>query len=93
MKQYVIDQLRETDYYQILEFLREKAERVVMEDIFWINLPEEMYSEVQAEHTECRPFYFAVELTRNQVNFELLIRSQQIMRCNCIAYADRKQKD
>jgi hypothetical protein len=93
MKQYVIDQLREGDYLQIFEFLKKKADRVVMEDIFWINLPEDMYSKVQKEHESCRPFYFAIELTRNQVNFELLIRSQQIMRCNCIRYTDKKQRD
>lgn len=93
MKQYVIDQLREPDYFQILEYLGKKAERVVLEDIFWIILPEEMYSETQKEHSNCRPFYFAVNLTRNQVDFELLIRSQQIIRCSCISYADRKQRD
>jgi hypothetical protein len=93
MKQYVIDQLREEDRQQILEFLKTKAERVVMGDIFWINLPEELYSETQKEHKSCHPFYFAIELTKNQVNFELLIRSQQIMRCNCICYADGKQRD
>jgi hypothetical protein len=93
MKQYVIDQLRETDYFQILDYLKGKAERVVLEDICWITLPEEMLTEVQKEHEKCKPFYFAVNLTRNQVDFELLIRSQQIMRCSCIRYADRKQRD
>jgi len=93
MKQYVIDQLREEDYLQILEYLKGKAERVVMGDLFWINLPEDLYSEVQKEHQGCRPFYFAVNLTRKQVDFELLIRSEQIMRCNCIRYADGKQRD
>ncbi len=28
-----------------------------------------------------------------QVDFELLIRSRQILRCNCISYADKKQRD
>ena len=28
-----------------------------------------------------------------QVDFELLIRSRRIMRCNCIRYADKKQRD
>jgi len=93
MKQYVIDQLRETDYEQILEFLGKKAERVVLGDIFWMILPEEMLSEVQKEHEACRPFYFAVHLTRSHVEFEFLIRSQQIMRCSCVGYADRKQRD
>jgi hypothetical protein len=28
-----------------------------------------------------------------QVSFELLVRSSQILRCNCIAYATREQRD
>ena len=35
----------------------------------------------------------AVNLTRKQVAFELLIRSSQVLRCNCIGYATPKQRD
>ncbi len=93
MKQYVFDQLREIDYLKIMEYLRKNAEESVFDDIFWIRLPEELYSQTQKEHSNCHPFRFAVTLTRNNVTFELLIRTPQAIRCACIAYADPKQRD
>lgn len=93
MKQYVIDQLRESDYFQILDFLKGKAEATEFEDIFRVPVPEEMYSATQKEHAQCQPFYFAASISYKQVEFELLIRSRQVLRCSCIGYADRKQRD
>jgi hypothetical protein len=93
MKQYVVDQLREQDYEAILKYLKEHADGSVLEEIFWVELPAELHSEVQAEHRECHPFRFAVNLNRNQVSFEWLIRSRKRMRCNCIAYATPRQRD
>jgi hypothetical protein len=93
MKQYVIDQLRELDYKKILEFLQKNAVESEFGDIFWIMLPEELHSDTQREHEQCKPFCFAVNLSVKQVDFELLIRSRQKLRCNCIAYAGKKQMD
>ena len=93
MKQYVIDQLRESDYVRIRDFLDENADGTSMEDLYWIDLPEELCSQVQRDHKACRPHYFAVSLTPGQVSFELLIRSREIIRCNCIAYASPDQRD
>lgn len=93
MKQYVIDQLRESDHEKILEFLKNNAEQSEFGDVFWVMLPQELYSDVQKEHRQCQPFCFAINLTRKQVDFELLIRSRQILRCQCIRYADKEQRD
>ncbi len=93
MKQYVIDQLRESDYSRILEYMKKNAESAVFEDIFWVMLPEDLYSDTQKEHGECHPFYFAVNASMTHVEFELLIRSRQILRCSCIRYATPKQRD
>ena len=93
MKQYVIDQLREYDYEKILEFLKNNADASELGDIFWVTLPVELYSDIQREHKQCHPFCFAVNLSFSQVDFELLTRSRSILRCACISYADRKQRD
>lgn len=93
MKQYVIDQLRESDYLKILDFMKANAEAGAFDDVFWVMIPEELYTTVQQEHAECRPFCFAVNVTRNQAEFELLIRSRNAIRCSCIGFADRKQRD
>jgi len=93
MKQYVIDQLRESDYEKILGFLCDHADTSEFGEIFWVMLPEELYSDTQKEHEQCQPFCFAVNLSYKQVDFELLIRSRRILRCACIRYADKKQRD
>ncbi len=93
MKQYVIDQLRESDYEKILEFLKKNADASEFGDIFWVMLPAELYSDIQREHKQCHPFWFAVNLSLNQVDFELLTRTRQVLRCACIGYADVKQRE
>jgi len=93
MKQYVIDQLRESDYDHIHAFLDENAEKTAIEDVYRMDLPEELLTEIQKEHTECAPFYYAINLTRKQVSFELLIRTRHLIRCSCIAYASPEQRD
>ncbi len=93
MKQYVIDQLREVDYEQIADYLDKNAEKTILEGIYWVNLPQDLYTVIQSEHAQCHPFYFAVNLTLRHVAFELLIRSRQIIRCSCIGYATPKQRE
>ncbi len=93
MKQYVIDQLRGSDYERIRGFLEGHSESTAMEGLYWVEVPEELYAGVQKEHGSCRPFYFAVNLSREQVDFELLVRSRQVLRCSCIAYATPAQRE
>lgn len=93
MKQYVIDQLRESDFHQIKAFLEQNAEGASLEGIYWMNLPSDLYTETQREHSQCQPHYFAIHLTWNDVAFELLIRSRRVIRCSCIAYATPQQRE
>ena len=93
MKQYVIDQLRESDFYQIRDFLDRNTEGASLEGIYSVNLPSHLHTAIQSEHGNCQPFYFAISLTRNDVSFELLIRSRQVLRCSCIGYATPQQRD
>ena len=93
MKQYVIDQLRETDYDKILAFLVKNGDASEFGDIFWVMLPNEFYTNVQRQHEGCQPFCFAVNLSTKQAAFEMLIRSRQVLRCSCIAYAGAAQRD
>jgi hypothetical protein len=93
MKQYVIDQLNVSEYEKILDYLDKNAEKTVMGGIYRLEIPKEHSTPTQLEHTECQPHYFAVNLTLKRVAFELLIRSQPKIRCNCIAYATPQQRD
>lgn len=93
MKQYVLDQLREEDHAAIGSYLRNHADPSILEGVYWMDIPEDLYTEVQRDHPQCRPFYFAVNLDSTRVSFELLIRSRQILRCSCIGYASPEQRE
>jgi hypothetical protein len=93
MKQYVIDQLREIDYRKVHDFLTKTADVTEFGDLFWVKLPAELYSVAQKEHEHCAPFWFAVNLSLSALDFEFLIRSRKTLRCSCINYAVREQRD
>jgi hypothetical protein len=93
MKQYVIDQLREYDFFALEAHLNDHAERGDLPGIYWVPIPRELYEASQSEHTNCQPFYFAVSLDRRAISFELLIRTRLRLRCGCIRYANRTQRD
>ena len=93
MKQYVIDELRPTDFNKIKEFLDGTHESCDLDGLYWFRLDDEILSPVQAEHKDCYPFYFAVELAPYRISFELLVRNKNRVRCDCMAYATEDQRN
>jgi len=93
MKQYVIDELRPADFNKIKEFMDKTHESSELDHLYWIRLDDEILSPVQAEHKACYPFYFAAELEADRISFELLIRTKNRVRCDCMAYATEDQRN
>jgi hypothetical protein len=93
MRQYQLDEISKSDIPRVRDYLHEHAQASRLADIWWVDLPEDLLSPEQFAHQSCRPFRFAVELGENFVRFEFLIRSQQTMRCACLGYATRLQRD
>jgi hypothetical protein len=98
MRQYMLDEISRGDIPCIREYLNEHAQAAGLEGIWWVDLPEDLLSPEQFEHQDCRPFRFAVEVAEmvvgdSFVRFEFLIRSRETMRCSCIGYATRVQRD
>ena len=93
MKQYVIDELRPADYEKIRAYLDENLDASSVDGIYWIPLDQDILSNVQAEHIECQPFYFAINLEPTVMACELLVRSKNTIRCDCIGYATEKQRN
>ena len=91
MKQYVIDELRPADYEKIKAYLDENLDASGVDGIYWIPLDQDILSNIQAEHIECQPFCFAINLEPTVMACELLVRSKNTIRCNCIGYATEKQ--
>jgi hypothetical protein len=93
VRQYLLDEISRQDIPRVRAYLHEHAAASSLEDIWWVDLPEDLLSPEQFEHRGCRPFRFAVELGENFVRFEFLIRSRETMRCTCVGYATRQQRD
>jgi len=92
MKQYVIDELRPEDYYKIRQYLDVTYGSVEMSGIYWIPLAAGVLTEIQREHADCQPFYFAIDLEEERFALELLVRTKNRIRCSCIGYASRDQQ-
>ncbi len=98
MRQYMLDEISRSDTSRVRDYLNEHAAAAGLEGIWWVDLPEDLLSPEQFEHRDCRPFRFAVELGEPDVGdsfvrFEFLVRSREKMRCACIGYATRVQRD
>ncbi len=93
MRQYLIDEIRRPDLERLSDYLSEHALASSLEDVWWVQLPEDLLSPQQFSHPELRPFHFAVELGRDFVRFEFLIRSPKTLHHHAIAYATRQQRD
>jgi hypothetical protein len=93
MRQYLLDEISKTDIPRIRDYLSSHAQASGLADIWWVNINTDLLSPGQFEHRNCAPFRFAVELGGDFVRFEFLIRSQKTLRCSCIDYATRQQRD
>lgn len=92
MKQYVIDELRPDDHRKLKEHLDAKYAAAGFDGLYWIPLDEQMLEAVQKAHMNCQPFYFAMELFSDRLACELLVRTNQRSRCQCIQYASERQR-
>ncbi len=93
MKQYVIDELRLEDYDKLNEHLVQRFGPADLGGVFWIPIDSGHLTETQDSHADCKPFYFAVELQESTLSCELLVRTRDRIRCDCIAYANRTQRN
>jgi len=93
MKQYRIDELRPMDYEKIKAYLDERFGSSHMEGVYWVPLDADLLDQVQSAHVDCQPFCFGVVLEPTVISFELLIRTRNRVRCDCIHYANEAQRD
>ena len=93
MKQYVIDELRPLDYKKIKAYLDDNFGSSALDGLYWIELDRDILTDIQASHAQCLPFYFAANIESDHISFELLVRTNNRVRCSCIDYATEKQRN
>ncbi len=93
MKQYVIDEIRPQDYQKVKKYLDETLGDSGVDGVYWLPVEEEMLSAAQTAHRSCAPFYMALELEEGRLSGEFLVRTKSRVRCDCIRYADVRQRE
>ncbi|MGE4553865.1 MAG: hypothetical protein AB7D57_12190 [Desulfovibrionaceae bacterium] len=97
MRTYAIEDLYPADAERITAALADQGLAGPIEGIFYLPVPEELYSDEQREHApECGPYIMALELVKRaeqcELRLELLVRARGRLRCSCIAYATPAQR-
>lgn len=93
MKQYVIDELRPADHKKIKAYLDETYGTADLGEIYWLPIGSEVLTQNQMAHTDCQPYYFAIDLQADRLALELLVRTKKRIRCSCVAYASEDQRN
>ena len=93
MKQYVIDELRPEDYEALKNYLDEQFGQAEMDGIYWIPVAAELLADIQLQHEECRPHFLALDLDPGRIACELLVRTKNRLRCDCIQCASEQQRN
>jgi len=93
MKQYVIDELRPADHKKLKEFFHDHLNTSRVDGIYWLPVESDSLTAEQTEHADCHPLCFAIDLESDRLAFELLLRTQNRMRCSCTGYATETQRN
>jgi hypothetical protein len=91
MKQYVIDELRPEDCRKIKGYLDNHFGPPDMGEIYWVPLDVSLYTKEQKAHTRCHPLYLVIHLEPASLAAELLVRTRNRVRCDCIRYVNEEQ--
>ena len=92
MRQYIIDELSPEELNVVKGILKKRLEQGGTDNIFWLNLPDDLLSPLQYQHKSCQPYAMAVEVGETWIKFEELVRSRVNLHCGCIAYASPVQR-
>lgn len=92
MRQIVIDELSPMERDNIDSYLKRSLKKGAMPGLYWMELPPDLISAAQQEHQDCAPFSLGVEVEKQRVVFELLVRNKTNLHCTCIAHATQAQR-
>lgn len=94
MRALLFDEIMPADMEKLRQRLDQALEASNLGGVYWLNLPPDLLSAEQLAHAEqCGPHRLAVVLEDGSFRLELLVRSAAGMRCTCICYASKAQRE
>ena len=93
MRQLLLDEIPKNEMEQVRDYLRTHTLPSGLGEIFWLELPADLLGPVQWEHRACGPHYLAIEVGKDFIKFEFLVRARNKFRCDCVQYANPAQEN
>ena len=93
MRYYLIDEISKPDLEKLKNHLSTRALKSGLDDIYWVEFPDELYAQMQSEHHACQPYVFGLELGTGSLRAELFVRSRNRLSCTCQQYCNDRQKN
>jgi hypothetical protein len=93
MRQILLDEIPKKEMEPVRDYLRTQTWPSGLEEIFWLELPADLLGPVQWEHRACGPHYLAIEVGKDFIKFEFLVRARNKFRCDCVRYANPAQEN
>jgi hypothetical protein len=92
MRQLLINELSRDETGKVKDFLQTNSRPGGLDGIYWLQLPAALLAAAQIGHESCGPFAFAIEAGEDFVSFELLVRSESNLHCDCTCYPTLEQR-
>jgi len=92
MRFILIDELSPMERDNIESWLKRNLAAGPLPGLFWLEVPAHLLEEEQSSHPGHGPFRFALELSRDSLRLEFLIRNSAALHCSCTAYASARQR-
>ena len=99
MRCYLIEDIYPEQLDKITASLKDKGLSGSLDGVFYLPVPEDLLSDVQRAHAaECGPHMMVLEAAIGEnlegfLKLELLVRAQNKLRCDCVAYATPAQRE
>lgn len=94
MRSYCISDLSSEAVTAISTRLQEMDLAASIEGLYWLPIPPRYLSDEQRRHQDsCGPYAMSLDVGKDSVSLELLVRARNRLRCSCIHYASPELQD
>ena len=93
MRAYLIDEITPSDMKKVIGFFEKNTIKSHIDQVFWVQIPDDLLSDTQLEHRHCQLHVFSVELGSDWIRLEFFVRSLKDMNCACLGYCNAEQRD
>ena len=93
MRYYLVDEISISDLEKIKNYLGDRALKSGLDDIYWVEFPDDYLTQMQSDHDSCGPHVFGLELGDSSLRAELFVRNRRHFGCACQRYCDDRQQD